>query len=282
MVNESKGQSSAMKSVDKSGKWKALEQITTSDIYQLLAKLESVPAQLAKLTESVQFVSDSFDDLKAELMLCKKELDSSKKEITRLSRENQFLNRDLSKLKDLMEENEQKSLSHIAEIHGFPDIPNENIISVVHALGEELQLPTTDIVVTRKTYAKAADGAEGETKKRKGPPPILVKFPNVTACQVWLDKRKTGLEVKNFFEGGSDDAIYINDHLTQYNRNIFWNARVQGKNLNFKYVWVKYGAVYMKKDEKSKAIRIKRVEDIPTFNPRLSTKPTLDNVQSSA
>ena len=62
-------------------------------------------------------------------------------------------------------------------------------------------------------------------------------------------------------------SIYINDHLSPFNRGIFASASEAKRTLNFKYLWVKNGQIYMRKDERSPLIRISKEDDIKALNP---------------
>lgn len=56
--------------------------------------------------------------------------------------------------------------------------------------------------------------------------------------------------------------IYINVHLTAYNKKLFWLAR-QLRSAGYKFVWVKDGQVKVRKNEHSKVININTPDDIP-------------------
>lgn len=108
-------------------------------------------------------------------------------------------------------------------------------------------------------------GATKPKDQKNRPPAILVRFTNSTKAEAWLAKRNTGLTSHNIIgkEGSLTSKIFINENLTLTNRELHWNARVCAKKLNFKYVWVKNGRIYMRKEENSTVIPIKKLEDLP-------------------
>lgn len=41
--------------------------------------------------------------------------------------------------------------------------------------------------------------------------------------------------------------IYINDHLTAFNRRLLWSAKTKAKECGWKFVWVRSGMICAKK-----------------------------------
>jgi putative hemolysin len=60
----------------------------------------------------------------------------------------------------------------------------------------------------------------------------------------------------------SNNNIYVNEHLTASNKNLFWLAR-NTKQLGYKYCWTKGGKIFIRKDEESRVIRVTKTSDIP-------------------
>jgi hypothetical protein len=71
------------------------------------------------------------------------------------------------------------------------------------------------------------------------------KISKITAynlCNTWPDKNK----------------IFMNKQLTKDRRSLYGKASAYGKEKNYKFEWVNNGDILMKKDEKSKTLRIKK------------------------
>ena len=54
----------------------------------------------------------------------------------------------------------------------------------------------------------------------------------------------------------NDNPIFINEHLSPSNRQLFALASQKKYTLNFKFLWTRNGSVYMRKDEHSEIIPI--------------------------
>ena len=79
-----------------------------------------------------------------------------------------------------------------------------------------------------------------------------------TKIRVLEAKRNAGKDFKY-----SGQQIYINDHLSPYNRGLFAKATEIKNNQGFKYLWVKHGFIFMRKTDRSDLIRITSLDDLP-------------------
>lgn len=63
-------------------------------------------------------------------------------------------------------------------------------------------------------------------------------------------------------DDANNNYIYVNDQLTANNRRLLWLAKNKAAESNWKFVWVRNGTIFAKKNEISKPIIIKNAEDI--------------------
>ena len=66
-----------------------------------------------------------------------------------------------------------------------------------------------------------------------------------------VKENKDNITAKCIHPNFPDVKIYANERLTQYNSNLFWLARMAGKQLGFRFVWTTNGKIFMKKDDSS-------------------------------
>lgn len=227
-----------------------------------LKKMETVPDELKTIQSSLNFLSDMYDNLTKELQEEKKKRETLGKEMSVLKNQNQWLHRELTKTKIEINELNQYGRKNNIEIHGVDIKDNENLSDIVSEMSKVLRLPP--IVPT-------SIEACHRLKTPKIKPAIIIRFTNRKDAEQWLQKKKTGLTSKNLISGGSDDKIFINENLTPRNRELFWQSRMAAKKHSYKYVWVKNGQIFMKKDDTTSKIQIHCYDDIPTGS---VTKPT--------
>lgn len=231
-------------------------------INEKLDKLSDLPDGMNELKASVEFMSTMFEEIRLELEATKKLAKSQQSEINQLKAENIYLNKTVSLLREKTSHLETYSRKNNVEIHG------------IELLGEEEDEKTLDAVVEnlatklKITYNKADTEAIHRVKtkeKTNRPPIILVRFMNRRNAELWLSKKKTGIESREVVgdEGTSTTKIYINENLSREQKELFWQARVRGKQLGMQYVWVKNATIFMRKEEKSPIFKITKIEDLP-------------------
>lgn len=103
---------------------------------------------------------------------------------------------------------------------------------------------------------------------------IIVEFSSLNKKKELMSKinkhRVSGTLFKNNIDGqqksddinNSNNTIYINDQLTAHNRRLLWQAKSKAKELGWKFVWVREGNIFAKKNENSSPILIRNTCDI--------------------
>ena len=72
-----------------------------------------------------------------------------------------------------------------------------------------------------------------------------------------IDAKKEAIDFKY-----KNQSIYINDHLSRFNRGLFAAASDAKRKLQFKYLWVKNGQIFMRLNDRSPLIKICKEVDI--------------------
>ncbi|CAB3249352.1 unnamed protein product [Arctia plantaginis] len=57
--------------------------------------------------------------------------------------------------------------------------------------------------------------------------------------------------------GGPRVPVFVAEHLTPTAKKLHAAARVKAKELNYRYVWSRYGRIYVRRNEESQALLIK-------------------------
>lgn len=96
-------------------------------------------------------------------------------------------------------------------------------------------------------------------RKRDLAPLVLVNFASVSIKETWM-KARGGLQ--RLSQSHDEPKVFFNDHLTQVNKNLFWMARTKGREMGYKFVWLKNAKIYARKSEGVPAVRISAVGDL--------------------
>lgn len=73
-----------------------------------------------------------------------------------------------------------------------------------------------------------------------------------------LNSQHAGIE-------GENRRIYMSEHLSLETKKLHFAAREFAKRSNYKFVWIKYGQIYVRKDPSTDAIRIKNEDFLKTL-----------------
>lgn len=74
------------------------------------------------------------------------------------------------------------------------------------------------------------------------------------------------LRLSSLHNSGKLPKVYFNENLTRANRELFWMARSKAKEVKFKYVWVKGGKLFAKKEQGSALVRVNKVNDLENIS----------------
>lgn len=196
------------------------------------------------LEKSVQFMSNKYDTLLKEVVTLREWKDTQ-----------MGVKEKVKNLEDRVNEMEQYSRTKNIEIKGVEECVNENlkqvVVKIAHKVGE-VGITENDIDSVHRI---------GNMNNRN-PKDIIVQFKDRVSRNRLLLKRKERIRSNEVAEGRKDNVVYINEHLTAYNKQLFWQAKVKSKELNFKFVWSKEGKIFIRKSEREKAYRIRNEEDL--------------------
>ena len=76
------------------------------------------------------------------------------------------------------------------------------------------------------------------------------------------DANKANPTALGFRENVSLTAVRVFEHLTPRLQGVLYEANKFKTQFHFKYCWAKNGAIYLRKSDESRAIRIKDVSDL--------------------
>ncbi|KAL1446766.1 hypothetical protein WDU94_002716, partial [Cyamophila willieti] len=172
-----------------------------------------------------------------------KDLESEVEEVTA---ENLQLKDTLKQQTKRTDDLEQRQRHINVIIDGIPVTKNEKIYDVVTALGTRLGIddPLHDVQIAHRV---------GSTNKKK-PKPIVVRLLDSKTRDKWTQAYR---KVKLW-----EEKIYVNEHLTQKNQKILYQAKLLAKEKKFKFVWVKDCKVHVRQNEESRVYVIRNMEDL--------------------
>lgn len=217
------------------------DNIDSSDIHE----------ELRIIRESVTFCSNKVSDFEATL----KKLADYMKLTDKLKEENEHLKSELNAISVKMSLAEQSSRSNNIEITGVPERKNEDLVKVVQNIGCFIDYKIEDSMVDY-VHRVPTRNAEGQPKN------IILRLMSKRYRDNMIAAAKAKVREspkKRLILDGASSPIYLNEHLTQTNKAIFKEARAFAKQKQLKFVWVRNGNVFLRKDDRSKVIHVKNI-----------------------
>ncbi|KAL0851788.1 hypothetical protein ABMA28_000097 [Loxostege sticticalis] len=166
---------------------------------------------------------------------------------------------DLHRLTARMSAMEKTTRSYNVEIQAVPETRNENVTLLFKKICDIVNLPIEDSSILACRRVAKMDS----TSKRARNILVTLASPRLkdtllSAVQRYnkahpkdtLNSRHLGVSVQS-------EKIYVVEHLSPECKQLFAAARKFARDNQFKYVWAKYGRVYLRKDDKSGSIYIK-------------------------
>jgi hypothetical protein len=229
--------------------------------------LKQIISDQKDLKTAVDFISSQYDNVKSLI-----------EELKYLKEENTVLKSKVSDLEMKCNRMEQYSKNFNLEISGIPQKLGENTYSIVSevckAVGADFS--EKDIEFCHRIKQKTA--VPGDHNKIE-PPKIIAKLFSRQKKQEVMGKVRShkNLVCSEIVGFSENNRVFINEHLSAYNKKLFWLAR-NLRSVGYKYVWVTDGTVKIRRDDNSKVVNINCIADLPktlTCTQKISSQVSL-------
>lgn len=210
-----------------------------------------------EFTATTDFICDEQTRLRSEI-------DSKNNIIQNLESQNNELQKEVNLLHGRISSIEKMSRSCNVEIQAVPESRNENVLSLLKNLCEKLKVTLDDSSIhSCRRVAKMNTSSDR-------PRNILVTLSSPRLRDSLLSaahrynkaNSNDTLSSRHLGIPGESRRIYLVEHLSPECKSIHAAARKTAKDKNYKYVWVKYGRVYVRKDDESGCIYIKNLDSL--------------------
>jgi hypothetical protein len=144
------------------------------------------------------------------------------------------------------------------EIHGVPVQKGENVLNIVKDVGRALDLPISDTMIDACHRLRTRVGSDRH-------PGIIVSMVRRYDAEEVLHKRRVKRNLNTHDIGLTltpSEPVYINESLSPARRALLYAARQVKKEKNYPYLWVRGEKIYLRKEEGSKAIAVRNMDDL--------------------
>lgn len=231
--------------------------LSLGDVMLLLKEMrEEQKNSLRDFNVSYEALNEKLDENTGILKKQAEDLKLYTEELNMLREENITLKVKICDLEERLVESEQYSRRNCLEIQGIPEDKNENLIETVKKVGKALDVDIGDNMI---------DVCHRLKKRREDQRPagIIVKFVRRLDAEEVLRRRRVKRNLSTRHMGLTmDSMIYINEALCPSRRKVFAQARAIKREKGYKYLWVRSGNIYMRKEDKAPVIQVHNISEL--------------------
>jgi hypothetical protein len=221
------------------------------------AELRSIGDQVSGFRESMTFFNVQFEEMRVTM--------HEKNAVTTQSQaENDKLKTLVTDLMTRLNAVELHMRSSNIEINGVPEHRNENLVETVLQLSKVIDSPLAADDIQQVT--RVAKLQKDNTRPRA----VIVKLRSprqrdiVLAAVSKFNKKNSQdkLASGHLGIGGPKVSVFVTEHLTPGYKSLHAATRKKARELSYKYVWIRNGRIYVRKDESSQSVLIKSVDSL--------------------
>lgn len=220
------------------------------------SKYDELREDINVLQKSAQFSSDQQElDRKTVESLSKdmKAVQCFKHEIEEVKKQN-------AELKYIINDNEQRERLLNLEIMGIPEFKDEKLSEFITQIASKggVVLEIGDIIHVNRVSPRS---------KVQGRPRVIIAKMRTRLLKdnIVAGTRKCHLTTKALNIPGDSRPIYVNEHLTVFNKLLLKKCKEQAKNKQYQYVWSKNGKIFIRKNDTAPALLISKEDDLKKF-----------------
>lgn len=228
--------------------------------------MESVIEQITEKLGKLDILDDLREAIRSLTTTCAElntRQSSLETKITDLSIENLELKTQVSKMNSELDRFKQQSLNCNLEIAGIPVTTNEDPVQLAATIFSHLGFKNDAII--KHAYRKKSYRTRAGLQST-----IIVKIENKgIRDQILKAKRRETLDTSILDNLDSKRLIYINEHLTDFNKYIFKRAKDLRRCGKIVGAWVRNGFIIIKEKQDSGELRITSLAQLDELRLRL-------------
>ncbi|CAK1594809.1 unnamed protein product [Parnassius mnemosyne] len=207
-------------------------------------EFSSIKQEISNFNDSLNFFNSCIENIK-------KEMEEKTATIKNLLTENASLQYTVSDLSNRMGTLEQVLRESNVEINGIPERKSENLVNIITQVAKSAdhELLVEDILhVTRVAKLNPkTDRARTVVVKLRS---LRCRDALLAAVATYNKRNPTNkLSTSHLGFEGPSTPVFVAEHLSTSNKSLHTAARKKKRELGYKYVWVRNGRIYMRKDD---------------------------------
>ncbi|XP_022820402.1 uncharacterized protein LOC111352238 [Spodoptera litura] len=229
-----------------------LVRINETIVGTISRELEPLRLEMQGMRDSMSFMNEKFEEIR-------KKQEISNERIMNLEAENAELKAAMGGMSERFVNLEQQSRSNNLEVQCVPENKNENVYKIITQLARVVKCEISDKDIPHCT--RVAKSNSSSTRPRS----IIVQLASpklrdqLLAATIHFNKSNPQEKLNSSHLGyaGPKSPVYVAEHLSPTNRALHAATRIKAKEMNYKYVWVRNGRIFVRKNEGTEHIQIR-------------------------
>ncbi|XP_045452745.1 uncharacterized protein LOC123661849 [Melitaea cinxia] len=239
---------------------KDLESVLKTDFDKLNTSFSEVKSEISCVRLEYQEIKKSMQSLKLkqeETIEKVEDLEKSVQFHKSLETRIKFLENEHKLLKIELNSNYQRDRLLNLEVFGVIETRNENLPDLILSIAKHacVKIDSDDILEVNRITPK--NNVQGRPRN------IIVKMKSrLLKENIISGIRKKHIMNQDLGIVGNTSRVYVNEHLTQFNKILFKKCREAANHKSYQYVWTKNGRIFVRRNDTSPVVQIKQEEDI--------------------
>lgn len=221
-----------------------------NDLPSLIEDIKSIKEEIRDLKSSCEFNSAKVDEFSGRLS----EFECRLKDVNTAHHSIESFRGDIVDARLEINALEQRSRLNNIEIKGVPQKKGEDLFAILRRIGDSVDHKITNSQIN---YISRVPSSSKEK-------PIIVNFLNryVKEDFVAAARAVKNLNADAIGFQGSSQSIFLNDHLNAESKKLLNKVKVLAKEKNYKFVWVKFGKIHVRKNDSSNVFIINNEKNL--------------------
>ncbi|CAG4966850.1 unnamed protein product [Colias eurytheme] len=218
-----------------------------------------VTSELNNLLEKITGFQDTITFLNQQFEVLKSSLEEKTSVIENLKKDNDILKSTITNLSNRLGSVELHMRENNILISGIPEHRSENLFETVLQIAKVIDTPLTQEDIQHVTrVAKVSNDSNrprAVVAKLRSP-----RLRDVVLAAVSKFNKKNSNDKLNSHHigiGGTKKPIFVAEHLTPENNTLYAAARAKAKEAHYKFVWIRNGRIFVRKNENCQALLIR-------------------------
>lgn len=244
-----------------------IRKIIREELHQIIqteinSELQDIKKGMASFEETTSFFNEEFEKIKASNC-------AQNARIVTLEKEKEILQTTTHDLTAKLRQLDQQTRATNLELQCVPEHKHENLVSTLIQLSKVIKCPINDSDIQ---YCSRVAKLNPSSHR---PRSILVKLRSPRLRDTFLaatssfNKNHPHDKLNTSHLGLADEKkspVYVVEHLTLENKELHSATRRKCKELHYKFVWVRDGKIFVRKNEEANYIHIRNSESLQKLN----------------